>query len=165
MSNEDYSEDEEFAGEEPPESLDNLTDELIMYAKDHDEELVAEWDYDKLVFIITSDDLDPVEVFVGDIPDDMYQEAEAVFVEAVIGDFTPDIDMAELLRYCDAELVYGRISLTRGEEDGPELLLMQAACPLSQISKEMLDAMIREVAYCSSEARQFLPTSDEEPEE
>ena len=111
MSNEDYVDDEEFEGEEPPESLDNLTDELIMYAKDHDEELVAEWDYDKLVFIITSDDLDPVEVFVGDIPDDMYQEAEAVFVEAVIGEFSPEVDMAELLRYCDAELVYGRISL------------------------------------------------------
>ncbi len=166
MSNEDNNDlDEELEGEDPPESLDNLTDELIMYAKDHDIQIGAEWDPDECVYIVYSDDLDPVDVFVVDIPDEMYGEAEAIVVEAEVGDLTPEVDTAELMRFCDADLVYGRMTITRGEENGPEIVLMQAACPLSQISAAMLDAMIREVAVFSREARQFFPAAEGDAEE
>lgn len=167
MSNPDNlpNDEEELEGEDPPESLDNLTDELIMYAKEHDIQIGAEWDPDECVYIIYSDDLDPVDVFVIDIPDDMYGEAEAIVVETVVGELSDKVDTAELLRFCDADLVYGRMTITRGESNGPELVLMQAACPLSQISAAMLDAMIREVAVFSSEARKFFPELPEEDKE
>ena len=166
MSNNYHDEDdEELEGEDPPEALDNLTDELIMYAKAHDEEVNIEWDPEGMYYEIFSDDLDPVEVYVMDIDDAIYGEAEAVTVEAVVGHYSKDTDLAALLRECDTFLVYAHPTITRGEEK-EELVLLQAACPIGQMSVEMFDAMIREVATISADLHDhFFASEDEEDEE
>lgn len=154
--------DEEVYEEEPAEVLDHLIDELIVFAKDHDEHLTAEWIPDDGVFQITSDDLAPVEVLIVDIDDAMYGEAEAVIVESEIGPLGSDTDPLDLLRFCDVDLIYSRLALASG--DDAEYLIMQAACPVSQLSAAQLDAMIREVAVFSAELRENGPVSGDEEE-
>ncbi|MDO5295080.1 MAG: hypothetical protein Q4F00_00345 [bacterium] len=167
MSNNYHDEDdEELEGEDPPEALDNLTDELIMYAKAHDEEVSIEWDPEGMFYEIFSDDLDPVEVYVMDIDDALYGEAEAITVEAVIGHYYKELDLAALLRECDTFLVYAHPTITRGEDKDAELVLLQAACPIGQMSVEMFDAMIREVATISADLHDhFFAAEDDEEED
>ena len=67
---------------EAPEYLNNLMDELIVYAKYHDEHMEAEWIPEENVFRVYQDDQPEVDVFMVDVDDAMYHEAEAVVVEA-----------------------------------------------------------------------------------
>lgn len=166
MSNNYHDEDdEELEGEDPPEALDNLTDELIMYAKANDEEVNIEWDPEGMYYEIFSDDLDPVEVYVMDIDDALYGEAEAITVEAVVGHYSKDLDLAALLRECDTYLVYSHPTITRGENKNEELVLLQAACPIGQMSVEMFDAMIREVATISADLHDHFFAGEDDDEE
>lgn len=135
--------------ENPPEVLDNLVDELIVFAKDHDEEMTAEWFPEDAVYVITSDDLEPVSAMVIDIDDAMYGESEAIVVEAEIGPLDKDADGMEFLRFADANLVYSRLAVSQiGDE---EILVLQGACPVSQLSAAQFDAMVREIAVYSQE--------------
>lgn len=141
--------EEEETGLEAPEFLNNLMDELMVYGKYHDEHIEAEWIPEESVFRVYQDDQPEVDVFIADIDDSMYHEAEAVMVEAEIGEMCDDIDPAELLRFCDQNLIYGRLMISRG--DGCEYVILQAACPVSQITAAQLDCMIREISVYSGE--------------
>lgn len=134
---------------EVPVFLNSLIDELLVYAKYHDEHMEAEWIPEEQVFKVYPDDQPEVDVFIVDIDDAMYHESEAVVVEAEIGPMDEDIDPAELLRFCDRDLIYSRLMISRG--DDCEYVVLQAACPVSQIGAAQLDCMIREVSVYSGE--------------
>ncbi|MBQ7502668.1 hypothetical protein IJT93_08135 [bacterium] len=134
---------------EIPVFLNSLIDELLVYAKYHDEHMEAEWIPEEQVFKVYPDDQPEVDVFIVDIDDAMYHESEAIVVEAEIGPMDEDIDPAELLRFCDRDLIYSRLMISRG--DDCEYVVLQAACPVSQISAAQLDCMIREVSVYSGE--------------
>ncbi len=145
---------------EAPEYLNNLMDELIVYAKYHDEHMEAEWIPEENVFRVYQDDQPEVDVFMVDIDDAMFHEAEAVVVEAEIGEYSEDLDPAELLRFCDQNLIYRRLMISKGD-DG-EYVILQAACPVSQLSAAQLDCMIREVSVYSGELSEEDDGEDEE---
>ena len=155
MDENPYSE-VEIEENEPPELLDNLLDELVAYAKDHDEEMTAEWLPEESIFTVASDNLPEVDVYLVDIDDALYGEAEALVVESEIGLMDSDIDPAELLRFCDKNFIYSRLSLSKSGDE--EFVILQAACPVSQVSAAQLDSMVREVAVFS----QQLSEEDEE---
>ena len=156
MSNPEAENPQEGEALQIPEYLNNLMDELIVYAKYHDEHMEAEWIPEEKLFRVYPDDQIEVDVFVVDIDDSMYHESEAVVVEAEIGEFTDDLDPAELLRFCDKDLIYSRLMISRG--DDCEYVVLQAACPVSQMSAAQLDCMIREVSVYAGE----LSEGDEE---
>lgn len=145
---------------EAPEYLNNLMDELIVYAKYHDEHMEAEWIAEENVFRVYQDDQPEVDVFMVDVDDAMYHEAEAVVVEAEIGEYSEDLDPAELLRFCDQNLIYSRLMISKG--DDCEYVILQAACPVSQLSAAQLDCMIREVSIYSGELSEEDDGEDEE---
>ncbi|MGN0013183.1 MAG: hypothetical protein ACI37J_07765 [Candidatus Bruticola sp.] len=145
---------------EAPEYLNNLMDELIVYAKYHDEHMEAEWIPEENVFRVYQDDQPEVDVFMVDVDDAMYHEAEAVVVEAEIGEYSEDLDPAELLRFCDQNLIYSRLMISKG--DDCEYVILQAACPVSQLSTAQLDCMIREVSIYSGELSEEDDGEDEE---
>lgn len=145
---------------EAPEYLNNLMDELIIYAKYHDEHMEAEWIPEENVFRVYQDDQPEVDVFMVDVDDAMYHEAEAVVVEAEIGEYSEDLDPAELLRFCDQNLIYSRLMISKG--DDCEYVILQAACPVSQLSAAQLDCMIREVSSYSGELSEEDDGEDEE---
>lgn len=145
---------------EAPEYLNNLMDELIVYAKYHDEHMEAEWIPEENVFRVYQDDQPEVDVFMVDIDDAMFHEAEAVVVEAEIGEYSEDLDPAELLRFCDQNLIYSRLMISKG--DDCEYVILQAACPVSQLSAAQLDCMIREVSVYSGELSEEDDGEDEE---
>ncbi|MCR5662838.1 MAG: hypothetical protein K6G50_12065 [bacterium] len=128
----------------PPEVLDHLIDEMLIFAKEHDEHVDCEWDPDNYSYVVTQDDLQPVDVMIVDTDDSMYGELEAVVVEAEIGLISEEMNLLDLLRYSDEKLIYGRLAAV--PDDDGDLLVVQAACPVSQLSAAQLDAMIREVA-------------------
>ena len=135
-------------------------DELIVYAKYHDEHMEAEWIPEENVFRVYQDDQPEVDVFMVDVDDAMYHEAEAVVVEAEIGEYSEDLDPAELLRFCDQNLIYSRLMISKG--DDCEYVILQAACPVSQLSAAQLDCMIREVSIYSGELSEEDDGEDEE---
>lgn len=145
---------------EAPEYLNNLMDELIVYAKYHDEHMEAEWIPEENVFRVYQDDQPEVDVFMVDVDDAMYHEAEAVVVEAEIGEYSEDLDPAELLRFCDQNFIYSRLMISKG--DDCEYVILQAACPVSQLSAAQLDCMIREVSIYSGELSEEDDGEDEE---
>ena len=148
--------DEEPADEEaPPEILDHLIDELIDFKEERDEDLEVEWIAEEGLYrVVGTDPL--VDVLVVEIDGEFYGESEAVVVEAEIGPLGPEADLADLLRFADQELVYGRLALAEGE-DG-EILVIQAAAPVHQVTAAQLDGMIREVAALSRELREEPPS-------
>ncbi len=150
---------EEEVVEIPP-MLNNLLDEVIVYAKYHDEHMEAEWIPEENLFRVYQDDQPEVDVFMVDIDDAMYHESEAVVVEAEVGEMDEEIDPLALLRFCDQNLIYSRLMLSKGEE-GKEYIILQAACPASQVSAAQLDCMIREVSIYSGELSEEDDGSDE----
>ena len=149
--------DDDFEENPPPEVLDHLVDELIDFKAERDEDLEAEWIPEAGVYRVTRGEEEPVDLLVVEIDPDFYGEAEAVVVEAEIGPLRKDLDLAELLRFADEELVYGRLALAADEEGG-EILVLQAAAPLHQVTASQLDGMIREVAELSRELREEPPS-------
>lgn len=141
----------------PPELLDHLIDELIEYKAERDEDLEAEWIPEEGLFHVTRAEEDPVDVLLVEIDADFYGESEAVVVETEIGPLRKDLDLAELLRFSDEELVYGRLALA-ADEEGTEILVLQAAAPIHQLTASQLDGMIREVAELSRELREEPPS-------
>ncbi|MBQ7528639.1 hypothetical protein IJT10_01865 [bacterium] len=149
MSDPENTNNAEAIEEEAPEFLNNLIDELLVYAKYHGEHMEAEWIPEESLFRIYPNDQPEVDVFMIDIDDSMYHESEAVVVESEIGPMDEDIDPAELLRFCDRDFIYSRLMLSQGEDC--EYVVLQAACPVSQIGAAQLDCMIREVSVFSEE--------------
>ena len=155
IEDEEPDDDEELEGEPPPEVLDHLIDELIDFKEERDEDLDAEWLPEEGVFRIVAGAEAPVDVLLVEIDGDFYGEGEAVVVEAEIGPLA-GLDPAELLRFSDEELVYGRLALAEGDEG--EILVLQAAAPIHQVTASQLDGMIREVAALSRELREEPPS-------
>jgi hypothetical protein len=141
----------------PPALLDHLIDELIEYKAERDEDLEAEWLPEEGLFHVTRGEEEPVDVLLVEIDADFYGESEAVVVEAEIGPLRKESGLAELLRFSDEELVYGRFALA-SDEEGTEILVLQAATPVHQVTASQLDGMIREVAELSHELREEPPS-------
>ena len=156
IEDEEPDDDEELEGEPPPEVLDHLIDELIDFKEERDEDLEVEWIAEEGLYrVVGTDPL--VDVLVVEIDGEFYGESEAVVVEAEIGPLRKDLDLAELLRFSDEELVYGRLALA-ADEEGTEILVLQAAAPIHQLTASQLDGMIREVAELSRELREEPPS-------
>ncbi len=153
---------ERFEDEEednpPPVVLDHLIDELVDFKGEREEDLEAEWIPEEGLFRVTWGQEDPVDVLLVEIDAEFYGETEAVVVEAEIGPLRKDLDLAELLRFADEELVYGRLALA-ADEEGAEILVLQAAAPIHMLTAPQLDGMIHEVAELSRELREE-PKSD-----
>ena len=140
----------------PPELLDHLIDELIEYKAERDEDLEAEWIPEEGLFHVTRAEEDPST--------SSWWRSTRISMGVRgrgrgdrIGPLRKDLDLAELLRFSDEELVYGRLALA-ADEEGTEILVLQAAAPIHQLTASQLDGMIREVAELSRELREEPPS-------
>lgn len=160
MDDRERYEDEEDDVEEgppPPESLDHIMDELIDYKEERGEDLEVEWLPEDGVFRVVRGADGEVDIGVVEIDSAFYGENEAVVVEAEVGVLSEDTDLAELLRFAEGEMVFARVALAEGGE-GEDLLVVQAASPMSQLAAAQLDGMIKEVAALSRELREEPPS-------
>lgn len=154
---EDEEDGDVTVGDPPPESLDHIIDELIDYKEERGEDLEVEWLPEDGVFRVVRGADGEVDIMVVEIDSGFYGENEAVVVEAEVGPLGDATDLAELLRFAEEEMVFARIALAEGG-DGEDLLVVQAASPMSQLASAQLDGMIREVAALSRELREEPPS-------
>jgi len=144
--------------ESPPEILDHLIDELVDFNAEREEDMEAEWIPEEGLFRVHWGQEDPVDVLLVDIDAEAYGESEAVVVEAEVCPLREGVDLARVMRFADEELVYGRLALAADEEGG-ELVVLQAATPVHLLTAPQLDRMIHEVAVLSRELREDLQSN------
>lgn len=143
--------------ENPPELLDHLIDELIDFKEQRGEDLEVEWVPEEGVFRVVQGAPVEVDIFTAEIDVDFYGDSDAVVVEAEVGPLEEVADLAELLKFSDAEQVYSRLAV--GEREDGDVLLVQAALPASHLTPAQLDGMLREVGSIAVEL------GEEEPSE
>ncbi len=139
----------------PPEILDHLIDELVDFKAEREEDLEAEWIPEEGLFRVLWGQEEPVDLLLVEIDVESYGETEAVVVEAEICPLREGVDLARVMRFADEELVYGRVALAADDEGG-ELVVLQAATPIHLLTAPQLDGMIHEVAALSRELREEL---------
>lgn len=116
-------------------------------------DLSITYDEDEDIFALDRDGRKAV-LYLSDIDEDFYGEAQAVFVESEIGEPPTNLDWSQTLKFSGNELVLSRISLT--DRNGKTILLVESATPTSQIAAARFDLMVKEVATIAKDLRKHL---------
>lgn len=119
-----------------------------------------EYDEDDDSFLVTRDGRKAV-LYLSDIDETFYGEAQALFAEAEIGIPPEHLDWSQTLQFSGNELVLSRISLS--DRDDHTVLLVEGAVPLSKIDFPVFDLLVREVATIARDLRNHLADVLETP--
>ncbi len=142
--------------------LGHMLADYAAWLEERNESIQIEYDEEFEEFQVTLEDALTVTVYPSEIDGDFYEDDQAVFVEAEIAQ--PDsVDLEELLTYSGDELVLSRISQTKNNRD-QDVIVVEAALPLSKVSFSLFDLMVKEVASIAADIKEQLQETDEEEE-